>query len=129
MRHPSATSTIYSSFPTPYYAACSPENIAKSIDGAPIGRLDVKNVFGVISANTPYECCVKNVQDNYAGSFFQKGVCFLISQASPLTCDPEEQAFTFARNGALDMSDAIVLSNGNCGQGQVIEPAPPTVAQ
>ena len=84
--------------------------------------MGVKNTFGTLSANTPYDCCVRGIQGEYAGTFFQKGGCFLISQAVPAVCDPLEQAFTFTTNAVVDVSDAIVLSNGNCGQGQYVPP-------
>lgn len=127
---PPVTETIYSTFPTPYYAACGPENIARSIDGVPIGRMGVKNTFGTLNANTPYDCCVRGIQGEYAGTFFKQGICFLIAQAMPAVCDPQEQAFTFTTVATLDMSDAIVISNGNCGQGQYVDPpVRPQVAQ
>lgn len=120
---PKVTSVIFSTFPTPYYAACAPNNIARSVDGIAIGRVRVTNSFGTISANTPYDCCVRGIQDNYAGTFFQKGGCYLISQAVPVVCDVEEQAWTFSTVATLDGGDAIVVSNGNCGTGQFVAPA------
>lgn len=86
--------------------------------------LGVKNTFGTLSANNPYDCCVRGIQGDYAGTFFQKGGCFLISQAVPAMCEPDEKAWTFTTSAVLDLEDAIVVSNGNCGQGQFLPPPP-----
>ncbi|KAL8844245.1 MAG: hypothetical protein Q9176_001420 [Flavoplaca citrina] len=108
-----STQTLDLPIPT-FYAACGPDNIISSVNGANIVGIASNNQVSLSRFSTPYDCCVSCItsQTCAAGLFIANGAtCYLVAQTR--TCDPKVEVLRFQLQMGAPGGNSI--STGNCG--------------
>jgi len=98
--------------PTPYYAACSSNNIRNlEFDVADVGG---SGSFDLVADGSSYDCCVQcQLRAGCAGSLHTPdGGCFL-ADFSAARCDGTSQRETIHQ---LQPTGGVAISNSGCGQ-------------